>query len=55
MDACDIALLVVTGYIAVLALVRLMSARHQALVAELRRHMPAQRRRERPERTSKAA
>lgn len=56
MDASDLALLVITGYVAVMALVRLMSARHRALSAELRRHMSAQRRRQPPsERISQAA
>ena len=46
-DRWDIALLLVAAYVAVMALVRLMSRRRQELVADLEQQIKAQRRRAR--------
>lgn len=45
MDRWDIALLVIAAYVAVMALVRLMSRRRQELVADLEQQIKTQRRR----------
>lgn len=43
MDARDLALLAVAGYVAVMTLVRLMLRRHRKLLAEFRRQLRARR------------
>jgi hypothetical protein len=45
MDRWDVVLLVLSAYVAVMALVRLMTRRRQALVADLEQQIKAQRRR----------
>lgn len=45
MDRWDIVLLVIAAYVAVMALVRLMSRRRQELVADVERQIKAERRR----------
>ena len=46
MDGRDLALLAVVGYVAVRSLVRLMTARHQALLSDLRREIAQERQRQ---------
>jgi hypothetical protein len=49
MDAWNIALLSVASYIAIIALVRLMSARHRQVTGELREQIEIQQRKKRLE------
>lgn len=49
MDNWDVTLLIVAGYLAVVALVRLMARHRDQLLADLRRQMAAEKKRKRDE------